>query len=103
MLAGEDGYLLNHGAEIPLNRPKLAPLRRRDELDILGKFTSEAPTFFCSVASVPQQIIAVHEVAGVRDGFRGAREPLAYFPQASRGFVHLHAFHAMVRRIQFVI
>lgn len=102
-LAGENGYLLNSGSEAPLNRLQLAAFSRRDELDILRQLSCEAPAFLRRVTSVPQKFFAINEIiAGARNGFRGAREPLAYLPQASRGIVHLHAYHARSRRIKFI-
>ena len=95
--------MLNNGAEVPLNRLQLAAFSRRDELDIFRQLSCEAHAFLRRVASVPQKFFAINEIiAGARNGFRGAREPLAYLPQASRGIVHLHAYHARSRRIKFI-
>ena len=103
-LAGEGGYLFNNEAETPLNRLQLAAFSRRYQFDILRQLRCEARTFLAAVTSVPQKFFAINEIiAGARDGFRRAREPLAYLPQASDGLVHRHAYHAGSRRIQFVL
>ena len=103
-LAGEGGYLFNNEAETPLNRLQLAAFIRRDQFDILRKLSCEAPAFLRRVTSVPQKFFAINEIiAGARDGFRRACEPLAHLPQASRGIVHLHVVHAGSRRIQFIL
>ena len=102
-LAGEGGYLLSNGSETPLNRLQLTAFSGHHDAKILRKLTGEAHAFLRRVTSVPQKFFAINAiVAGARSGFRGAREPLAYLPQASLGIVHLHAYHARSRRIKFI-